>query len=376
MKEITSFKVMDILEKALEMEDVIHLEIGEPDFDTPAEIKEEGIRAIREEKIGYTHSMGMKELREAVAGYYNKNYGTNIKYDNVIITPGTSPALLLAVYVILEHTGKKEILASNPGYACYPNFITVLSGKMIYFDLDRENGFKIDVEKIKEKISEDSAAIMLNSPNNPTGTIITSEEYKDIAKLGIPVISDEIYQGLVYDGKKYDTALNYIEDAIVLNGFSKLFAMTGWRLGYLIVPDKYIELTQKLGQNLFISANTISQYAAIEALKNENVAEKVDLMVEKYGKRREIALKELKSYGLKAAATPQGAYYIIIDIRKWSMDSLSFAYEILEKAKVAVTPGVDFGSNLEGYIRISYATDSDLLVEGIKRIGEYLKSLK
>lgn len=376
MKEITSFKVMDILEKALEMEDVIHLEIGEPDFDTPAEIKEEGIRAIREEKIGYTHSMGMKELREAVAGYYNKNYGTNIKYDNVIITPGTSPALLLAVYVILEHTGKKEILASNPGYACYPNFITVLSGKMIYFDLDRENGFKIDVEKIKEKISEDSAAIMLNSPNNPTGTIITSEEYKDIAKLGIPVISDEIYQGLVYDGKKYDTALNYIEDAIVLNGFSKLFAMTGWRLGYLIVPDKYIELTQKLGQNLFISANTISQYAAIEALKNENVAEKVDLMVEEYGKRREIALKELKSYGLKAAATPQGAYYIIIDIRKWSMDSLSFAYEILEKAKVAVTPGVDFGSNLEGYIRISYATDSDLLVEGIKRIGEYLKSLK
>ena len=370
MKEITSFKVMDILEKALEMEDVIHLEIGEPDFDTPAEIKEEGIRAIREEKIGYTHSMGMKELREAVAGYYNKNYGTNIKYDNVIITPGTSPALLLAVYVILEHTGKKEILASNPGYACYPNFITVLSGKMIYFDLDRENGFKIDVEKIKEKISEDSAAIMLNSPNNPTGTIITSEEYKDIAKLGIPVISDEIYQGLVYDGKKYDTALNYIEDAIVLNGFSKLFAMTGWRLGYLIVPDKYIELTQKLGQNLFISANTISQYAAIEALKNENVAEKVDLMVEEYGKRREIALKELKSYGLKAAATPQGAYYIIIDIRKWSMDSLSFAYEILEKAKVAVTPGVDFGSNLEGYIRISYATDSDLLVEGIKRIGE------
>ena len=376
MKEITSFKVMDILEKALEMEDVIHLEIGEPDFDTPVEIKEEGIRAIREEKIGYTHSMGMKELREAVAGYYNKNYGTNIKYDNVIITPGTSPALLLAVYVILEHTGKKEILASNPGYACYPNFITVLSGKMIYFDLDRENGFKIDVEKIKEKISEDSAAIMLNSPNNPTGTIITSEEYKDIAKLGIPVISDEIYQGLVYDGKKYDTALNYIEDAIVLNGFSKLFAMTGWRLGYLIVPDKYIELTQKLGQNLFISANTISQYAAIEALKNENVAEKVDLMVEEYGKRREIALKELKSYGLKAAATPQGAYYIIIDIRKWSMDSLSFAYEILEKAKVAVTPGVDFGSNLEGYIRISYATDSDLLVEGIKRIGEYLKSLK
>jgi len=192
-KEITSFKVMDILEKALEMEDVIHLEIGEPDFDTPEEIKEAGIRAIKDEKITYTHSMGMKELREAVAEYYNKKYGTSVKYENVVITPGTSPALLLAVYVMLEYSSKKEILASNPGYACYPNFINVMSGKMVYFDLDINEGFKIDVEKIKEKITENSAAIMLNSPNSPTGKIITPEEYKEIAKLGIPVISDEIY---------------------------------------------------------------------------------------------------------------------------------------------------------------------------------------
>lgn len=376
MKEITSFKVMDILERALEMEDVIHLEIGEPDFDTPEEIKQEGIRAIKEEKIGYTHSMGMRELRDAVADYYNSHYGTNIKYENVVITPGTSPALLLAVYIVLEHTGKKEILASNPGYACYPNFITVLSGKMVYFDLDREKGFKIDVDKIREKMGADSAAIMLNSPNNPTGTIITPEEYRDIAKLGIPVISDEIYQGLVYSGNKYDTALNYIEDAIVLNGFSKLFAMTGWRLGYLIVPDKYVDLAQKLGQNLFISANTISQYAAIEALKNPNVEKQVDEMVKEYDARREIALNELSKHGLKAAATPEGAYYIIIDIREWSSDSLSFAYEILENAKVAVTPGIDFGSNLEGYIRISYATEKEQLIEGIRRLGVYLKKLK
>ena len=291
-KEITSFKVMDILEKALEMEDVIHLEIGEPDFDTPEEIKEEGIRAIREEKIIYTHSMGMKELRVAVAEYYNEKYGTNVKYENIIITSGTSPALLLAVYVMLEHTGKNEILASNPGYACYPNFINVMSGKMVYFDLDVEDGFKIDINKIKEKITDKSAAIMLNSPNNPTGKIITPEEYKEIAKLGIPVISDEIYQGLVYEGKRYDTALNYMDNAIVLNGFSKLFAMTGWRLGYMIVPDKYIELTQKLGQNLFISANTISQFAAIEALKNKNVDKKIEEMVSEYNERRTTAMEE------------------------------------------------------------------------------------
>ncbi len=371
-KEITSFKVMDILEKALEMEDVIHLEIGEPDFDTPEEIKEEGIRAIREEKIIYTHSMGMKELRVAVAEYYNEKYGTNVKYENIIITSGTSPALLLAVYVMLEHTGKNEILASNPGYACYPNFINVMSGKMVYFDLDVEDGFKIDINKIKEKITDKSAAIMLNSPNNPTGKIITPEEYKEIAKLGIPVISDEIYQGLVYEGKRYDTALNYMDNAIVLNGFSKLFAMTGWRLGYMIVPDKYIELTQKLGQNLFISANTISQFAAIEALKNKNVDKKIEEMVSEYNERRTTAMEELKKYKLKMAACPEGAYYIVVDVRKYSKDSLEFAYELLENARVAVTPGIDFGSNLEGYVRISYATSKEKIIEGIKRLGEYL----
>ncbi len=375
-KEITSFKVMDILEKALEMEDVIHLEIGEPDFDTPEEIKEAGIRAIKEQKIIYTHSMGMKELRVAVADYYNEKYGTSVKYDNVVITPGTSPALLLAVYVMLEHTGKKEILASNPGYACYPNFINIMSGKMVYFDLDIEDGFKIDVDKIREKLSENSAALMINSPNNPTGKVITPQEYREIAKLGIPVISDEIYQGLVYEGKRYDTALNYMEDAIVLNGFSKLFAMTGWRLGYMIVPDKYIELTQKLGQNLFISANTISQYAAIEALKNKNVEKKIDEMVEEYNERRTVAMEELEKYNLKIAACPEGAYYIIIDIREYSKDSLAFAYELLENARVAVTPGIDFGSNLEGYVRISYATSKELIREGIKRFGEYMKNQK
>jgi (5-formylfuran-3-yl)methyl phosphate transaminase len=375
-KEITSFKVMDILEKALEMEDVIHLEIGEPDFDTPEEIKEEGIRAIREEKLTYTHSMGMKELRVAVADYYNEKYGTSVKYDNVVITPGTSPALLLAVYVMLEHTGKKEILASNPGYACYPNFINIMSGKMVYFDLDIEDGFKIDVDKIREKLSENSAALMINSPNNPTGKVITPQEYREIAKLDIPVISDEIYQGLVYEGKRYDTALNYMEDAIVLNGFSKLFAMTGWRLGYMIVPDKYIELTQKLGQNLFISANTISQYAAIEALKNKKVEKKIDEMVEEYNERRTVAMEELEKYNLKIAACPEGAYYIIIDIREYSKDSLAFAYELLENARVAVTPGIDFGSNLEGYVRISYATSKELIREGIKRFGEYMKNQK
>lgn len=375
MEKIKSFKAMDILEKAIEMEGVIHLEVGEPDFDTPASIKEEGIRAIKEEKICYTHSMGMKELRNAIAEYYNRKYGTNINYENVVVTSGTSPALLLAVYVVLEYSNKKEILTSNPGYACYPNFINFLSGKIGNFDLDVDNGFQLDIEKIKEKITEDTAAILINSPSNPMGTVISPDEYKKIAELDICVISDEIYQGLVYKGKKYDSILNYTDNAIVLNGFSKLFAMTGWRLGYLVVPDKYLELTQKLEQNLFISANTISQYAAIKALTDENVEKEIENMVLEYDKRRKIAIEELKKYNLKLAADPEGAYYMIIDVREYTDNSLEFAYEILENAKVALTPGIDFGTNLEGFLRISYATSIENIVEGIKRLGEYIKGL-
>lgn len=366
---------MDILEKALEMEDVIHLEVGEPDFDTPESIKQEGIRAIEQEKIGYTHSMGMKELREEIAKYYNRKYGTKVEYENVLVTSGTSPALLLAVYVILEYSKKREILTSNPGYACYPNFINFLSGSIANFDLKASDGFRIDIAKVKEKINENTAALLINSPCNPTGVVTSPAKYKQLSELGVSIISDEIYQGLVYKGKQYDSILNYTDNAIVLNGFSKLFAMTGWRLGYLIVPEKYLELSQKLEQNLFISANTISQYAAIEALKNPEVEKDIEKMIKVYDKRRIFAMKHIKEYGMKIAAEPMGAYYIIIDVREYTTDSLSFAYEILENAKVAVTPGIDFGSNLEGFIRISYATSMENLQEGIKRLGEYLKKL-
>lgn len=376
MKKITSFKVMDLLERALQMDDVIHLEIGEPDFEPPEEIKQEGIRAIQEEKINYTHSMGMEELRRAIADYYNSHYGTKVKYNNVVVTSGTSPALLLAVFIALEHSGKHEILISNPGYACYPNFINFLNAKKVYFDLDSEHGFKIDINKIKEKITSETAAIVINNPSNPMGTVLSEEEMREIASLGVTVISDEIYQGLVYKGKKYETILNYTDDALVLNGFSKLFAMTGWRLGYLIVPDEYIDLTQRLEQNLFISANTISQYAAIKALTDKNVEKKIDKMVEEYNRRRIFAIEELRKYNLNIAAEPDGAYYIIIDTRDYTDDSLAFAYEILENAKVAVTPGIDFGDRLEGYLRISYATSTENIKEGIKRLGEYLTKLR
>lgn len=373
MKDIRSFKAMDILEKSLDMEDIVHLEVGEPDFDTPLPIKEEGIRAIREEKIGYTHSLGMKPLREAVAAYYNRSFGTSVNYRNVVVSSGTSPALLLAVSVLLEHSGKKQILTANPGYAGYPNFIRFLSGEVANYNLIPENRFRIDFAAIRKLITEDTAAILINSPNNPLGTVISPEDMGELGLLGIPVISDEIYQGMVYEGKKYDSILSYTDNAIALNGFSKLYAMTGWRLGYLIVPDRYLDLAHRLEQNLFISANTISQYAAITALTDPAVQAEVQERIEDYGKRRDFTLKVLSEHGLKPACDPAGAYYIILDVREYTDNSLAFSYELLENAKVAVTPGIDFGTNLEGHIRISYSASPAALKEGIRRIAQYLK---
>jgi len=374
LTKITSFKVMDILEAAIEMEDVIHLEVGEPDFEAADMVKNAANEAVYKQKIGYTHSLGIRELREAIANYYESRYGTPVSADNIAVTSGTSPALLLAIYVLLQESGRKEVLISNPGYACYPNFVRFLSGKVVNFDLNPEKGFRIDANKIREKMGPGTAALLLNSPSNPTGRVLDSSEYQMLANLGVPLVSDEIYQGLVYQNKQYDSILNYSKNAIVLNGFSKLFAMTGWRLGYAIFPEKHMDLVQKLCQNLFISANTVSQYAALKALEDPQVEQYVNEMVAEYDKRRRFALAELAKQGLRVAANPEGAYYIIIDVRKYTKDSLAFAFEILEKAHVAVTPGIDFGSNLEGYLRISYATSMEQLQEGIARLGTFLNS--
>jgi len=368
-QKITPFLVMDILERAKSLEkqtkDVIHLEIGEPDFDTPDCIKKAAIKAIKKGMIHYTHSLGLVELREAISEHYKKKYKVNISPEQVIVTAGSSPAMFLIFASILESSD--EVIVPNPGYACYPNFIRFFKAKPMFVPVREENGFIYDLDDIKKVLSPHTKAIIINSPANPTGALIPKEVMEEIVKLKVLIVSDEIYHGLVYEGKEH-SILEFSENAFVLNGFSKAYAMTGWRLGYVIAPKEFVRPIQRIQQNFFICAPTIAQFAAIAALKEAD--EDVKRMRQIYNKRRMLVFETLKEMGF-SLTLPQGAFYFFINIKNITHDSYSLASDILEKVKVAVTPGIDFGSEGEGFIRISYANSLSNIKGGLKRIKKY-----
>ena len=372
MNDITSFIVMDVLEKAHEMEqqgiDIIHLEVGEPDFDTPDCIKEAADKALKDNYTHYTHSLGLLELREAICEYYLKTYGVHTEPDQIIITSGTSPAIFLALSVLLEP--KDQVIISDPHYACYPNFIKFVGGKPVTVPVYEEDGFQYRPEAIQKKITGKTKAIFINSPSNPTGNLLSEERMQDIAKLSLPIISDEIYHGLVYEGKEH-SILEFTDNAFVLNGFSKLFAMTGLRLGYLIAPKPYIRPMQKLQQNFFICANAMIQKAGVAALKHARAD--VVKMKEIYNKRRKLMISRLKELGFGIRVEPTGAFYVFANAKHIMGDSYALAFEILEKARVGVTPGVDFGEYGEGYLRFCYANSLENIAEGMNRLDAYLK---
>ncbi|MGQ9824662.1 MAG: pyridoxal phosphate-dependent aminotransferase [Desulfotomaculales bacterium] len=370
-KEITPFIVMDVLEKAQEMEargeHIIHLEVGEPDFDTPQPIKEAAFKALREGDTHYTSSLGKPALREAIASSYREKYGVSVSPEQIVVTSGTSPAMLLIFSVLL---GKgEEVILPDPHYACYPNFIRYVEGKPVFVPVNEEDGFRYRAEEIKKKITPLTRAILVNSPANPTGTVFSSRDLAALAELGPYVVSDEIYHGLVYEGEEH-TILEFTDRAFVVNGFSKLYAMTGWRLGYLIAPPEFIRPIQKLQQNLFICAPSFAQAAAVSALTE--CASYVAEMVKIYDRRRRYLLARLKEMGVATCFEPVGAFYALANVRKLTADTYSFAFEILEKAKVAVTPGIDFGKNGEGYLRISYANSLENIREGLDRLETFL----
>ena len=371
-REIPPFIVMDVLERAQALEakgeNVIHLEVGEPDFDTPECIKQAAARAIAEGKTHYTHSLGLLELREAIAAHYRHKYGVAVEPANIIVTAGTSPAMFLIFAALIEPGD--EIILPDPHYACYPNFIRFLGGRPIYVPVREENGFVYEVEEVKKAISARTKAILINSPANPTGMLTPPAVIKELAALGIPLISDEIYHGLVYEGKEH-SALEFTENAFVLNGFSKAYAMTGWRLGYLIAPAAFIRPMQKIQQNFFICAPSIAQYAAIAALKEAQP--EVERMRAIYDERRKYLFSALKEMGLAPKQPPQGAFYFFINVQHITTDSYRLAFDILEKVKVAVTPGIDFGKRGEGFLRLSYANSLENIKEGLKRLKIYLE---
>ncbi|MBW2559760.1 MAG: pyridoxal phosphate-dependent aminotransferase [Deltaproteobacteria bacterium] len=370
--EITPFIVMDILEKAQEMErdgaDIIHMEVGEPDFDTPECINEACCKAIRDGKTHYTHSLGLIELREAICEHYFTKYGVDISPDRVIVTSGTSPAMFLLFSALIERG--EEVIISDPHYACYPNFISFLEGVPARVNVSEEDGFQYTPEGIREKITPRTRGIMINSPSNPTGNLLSTERMTEIASYDIPVIADEIYHGLVYEEQEH-TILEFTDNAFVLNGFSKAYAMTGWRLGYLIAPKEYIRPIQKIQQNFFISPNSFAQWGGIAALRE--AGDDVVRMRNIFNERRKFIIRRLREIGLGITVEPTGAFYILGNIKAFSKDSYKTAFDILEKAHVGVTPGIDFGKNCEGYLRFSYATSMEKIEEGISRIERYLK---
>jgi len=369
--EIPPFIVMEVMEKAASMErdgaDIIHLEVGEPDFDTPECVKEAAIRAIREGKTHYTHSMGVLELREAVAEHYYNQYGVEVNPDQILVTSGTSPGMLLLFMSLLEPG--EEVILPNPYYACYPNFVRMTEGKPVFLNVREEEGFQFRPEEIKPLIGPRTKGIFLNSPANPTGNLTPPERMKAIADLGKTVISDEIYHGLVYEGKEH-SILEFTRNAMVVNGFSKLYAMTGWRLGYLIVPPEFVRPLQKMLQNFFISANAFVQWAGIAALREAGAD--VARMKEIYNTRRKFIIPKLRELGLGITVEPTGAFYVLANAKAFSQNSFDFAFDILKKARVGCTPGIDFGSNAEGYLRFSYANSVENIEEGMKRLGRYL----
>lgn len=372
-EEISPFYVMDVLERAKEIEasgeSVIHFEVGEPDFPTPDVISQQAIRSIEEGDTKYTHSLGIPELREAISQNYESLYGVKIPPTRVIVTMGSSPALYLSIISLIEPG--EEVIITDPHYACYPQIIKIAGGTPKTFRIYEQEGFQIDIGRLKKAISPKTKAILINSPANPTGVVLRPEVMREIAELGVFVISDEIYHGLVYGGE-VRTIYEFTQRAFAVNGFSKFYSMTGWRLGYMIAPEEFIRPIQKLQQNLFISPNSFVQRAGVRALKNA----KTDAlkMVELFDERRKTMIEGIKELGFNLESEPKGAFYVFVDASKINPDSHELAFDILDKAHVAVTPGIDFGEGGEGYLRLSYATSTSNIKEGIRRLGDYIKN--
>ncbi len=370
-QEIEPFVVMEVMERAQQLEargeHLVHLEVGEPDFATPPCIQDAMAKALKDGMTGYTHSLGILPLREAIAEHYHAKYGVTVSPDRIVVTAGTSPAMWMVFAALLEPGD--EVLVSDPHYACYPNFIRFCGGDLVSVNVAEDDGFQLRPEAVRARLTPRTKAILINSPANPTGTLLSEERMAALAAMGPLVLSDEIYHGLVYEGREH-SILEFTDRAVVFNGFSKAFAMTGWRLGYIIVPPELIRPLQKMHQNFFISANAFVQAAGIAALRE--ALPDSERMRRSYDERRRFIVPGLRRLGFGVATEPNGAFYVFANAKRFSGDSYRFAFELLERAKVCVSPGVAFGKNGEGYLRFSYASSLDSLAEALRRLAGYL----
>ena len=359
------------------MEDCISLGVGEPDFDTPWHITEEGIYALEQGYTFYTSNQGMPELRKEICKYLKRRQGLNYEPSQVVVTTGGSEAVDLAMRAILDPGD--EVIVLDPSYVCYEPDVLLAGGVPVKVQLKAVNEFRITPEELEACITDKTKAVILNYPNNPTGAIMGKEDLEKIAKVFIEhdllAVTDEIYGELTYSGEHVSIASipGMQERTLLINGFSKAYSMTGWRLGYLAGPSIIIDQAKKIHQFAIMCAPTLSQYAGVEALRNGD--KDVETMRKEYDRRRKYLYAELQKLGLPCFE-PKGAFYIFPSIASTGKTSEDFCLDLLEKERLVVVPGTAFGESGEGFVRISYAYSLDSLKEAMKRLGRYLKSLK
>ena len=374
---ISSFYVMELLRLAKQLEaqgkDIIHMEIGEPDFPTPPTIAEAGIKHIQTGEVKYTPAAGLPELRKKIADFYQQRYEVAVDEQRIFVTPGASGAFLLALGVSLNP--QEELLMADPCYPCNSNFATLLGGKTKTIAVDASTHYQLTAKLIKEHWTSATKGVLIASPSNPTGTLITPDELQQsihtVNSLGGCFYSDEIYHGLVYDTNA-KTALSFSDDVFVINSFSKYFGMTGWRIGWLIVPDEFIEATEKLAQNIYIATSTQAQYAALVAFDENTLSELENRRME-FAARRDFLYDNLLRLGFEIPIKPEGAFYIYANGKKFTDDSYQFALDFLEAEGVAITPGKDFGSNEAHHmLRFSYTTSLAKIAIAIERLDRFI----
>ena len=375
MQAIEPFLAVEMGERASALEraghDIVHLEFGEPDFEAPAVVREALEKAIKDGRTRYTHSLGILPLREAIAEHYATTYGVRVSPDQILVTAGTSPAMLLLFGHLLDPGD--EVVLSDPYYACYPNVIRYAEGRTVCVGVTEADGWELRSEAIRARLTARTRAIVVNSPANPTGTVLSAGRLAEIAALaadGSPwIVSDEIYHGLSYEGRDR-SILEFTDRAFVLNGLSKAYAMTGWRLGWVIAPPDRIRALQTLYGNFFISTNEFVQWAGVAALREAGEESRRFRAI--FDERRRAMIAGLRAIGLGVGCEPTGAFYVLANARHLGTDSVRLANEILDACHVAVTPGAAFGANAEGYLRFSYASSLERIQEGLRRLGRFL----
>ncbi|HBU28854.1 MAG: aminotransferase [Thiobacillus sp. GWE1_62_9] len=378
MDGIAPFHVMDILARAQALQaagrDIIHLEIGEPDFATPAPIVEAGVAALRAGHTHYTGALGLPELREAIAGFYASRWQATVDPARIVVTPGASGALLLALG-LLAGSGD-EVLMADPGYPCNRHFVRFCDARAVNVPVDAGSGFQLTLELIERHATSATRAVLIASPSNPTGTAIATDELTRIhewcATRGVALIVDEIYLALTYDGSEQSAAR--WDDVFVVNSFSKYFLMTGWRLGWLAAPAWALPGLERLAQNLFLAAPTPAQHAALAAFAPATLNE-LEVRKSELRARRDFLLPALRARGFTIPVTPQGAFYLYADCGRFTTDSQVFADELLDQAGIAATPGIDFGIHQASrHLRFAYTQPLPRLAEALTRIDRFLQA--